>query len=117
MQAGTLAVSGAAAFGEGLSLGAGSTLHFAAGGSSAGVIPGLDDATVTMAPKSVGYGSAIISSTNAALIASVADKLSPAIAVADKPKLFLDVVVQEGDPDVRTLRLMRVPKGTVFSFR
>ena len=117
VQAGTLAVAGAAEFGEGLSLGAGSTVHFAAGGSSAGVIPGLDDASVTIDPKSVGYGSAIISSTNAALIASVADKLSPAIAAADKPKLFLEIVTQAGDPDVKILRLMRVPKGIVFSFK
>jgi len=117
VQAGTLAVVGAAAFGEGLALGDGATLHFAAGGSSSGAIPGLDDATVTLDPQSVGYGSAIISSTNAALIASMAEKLAPAIAAADKPKLSLVVEVQAGDPDVRILRLMRVPKGMSFSFR
>ncbi len=117
VQAGTLAVAGAAAFGEGLALGDGATLHFAAGGSSADAISGLDDATVTIEPKSVGYGSAIISSTNATLIASVAEKLSPAIEAADKPKLFLEIVTQVGDPDVSILRLMRVPKGMVFSFK
>ena len=117
VQAGTLAVAGAAAFGEGLSLGDGATLHFAVGGSSAGAIPGLNDATVTLDPQSVGYGSAIISSTNVTLIASVAEKLAPAIAAADKPKLSLMVEVQAGDPAVNILRLIRVPKGMVFSFK
>lgn len=114
---GILSVSGAAAFGEGLSLGSGSTLHFAAGGTTAGAIAGIEDASVTFDAKSVGYGSAILTSTNETLIATVADKMAPAIAAADKPKLFLVTEVSVGDPAVRQLRLMRIPKGAVLSFR
>ena len=114
---GILSVSGAAAFGEGLSLGSGSTLHFAAGGTTAGAIAGIEDASVTFDAKSVGYGSAILTSTNETLIATVADKMAPAIAAADKPKLFLVTEVSAGDPAVRQLRLMRIPKGAVLSFR
>ena len=115
--AGILAVSGAAAFGEGLTLGVGTTLHFEAAGASAGAIPGLGDADVTIDPKSVGYGSVIIASTNAALLATVAEKLAPAIAAADNPKLRLDVTVSAGDPDVSELRLIRAPKGFAIYFR
>ena len=116
-QGGTLTIAGAAAFGEGLSLGTGTELHFAKAGTTAGGISGIADAVVTIDPESVGFGSAIITSTNATLIATVAEKLAPAIAAARKPRLALAVETTGGETATHILRLVRIPTGIVLSFK
>jgi len=94
---GRLVVGGAASFGAGLSLGAGAGLHFAAGGTSAESIAGLEDAAVTVDRAAVRYGTALFASPDEDLANAMAEKLTSVVkAVTDSCRTLAVIPSETG---------------------
>lgn len=94
---GRLVVGGAASFGAGLSFGAGAGLHFAAGGTSAESIAGLEDVAVTVDRAAVRCGTTLFASPDEDLANAMAEKLTPVVkAVTDSCRTLAVIPSETG---------------------
>ena len=106
VESGCLVLGGSAVFGDGLSLDAGASLHFAAGGSSANVIAGISEADITIDAAILRSGTILLKSTSTALLEVVQQKLSAQVATLTNSRRGLEVRPAADEPGVCHLKVV-----------
>ena len=106
VESGRLVLGGSAVFGDGLSLDAGASLLFAAGGSSASAIAGMSEADITVDAAILRLGTTLLKSTSTALLDEVRQKLSAQVAALTNSRRGLEVRPAADEPGVYHLKVV-----------